>query len=148
MIIIKRGNILDSKEDLIINQVHKNEAKLTKVAEDILYTYPILNSTYKDYSKLAKVGDTLIIKVEDGRVIANSFLGTKKRLFKKSVNYKDLEQSLVKIKQLGEKEKLDIALPYRIGCGKSKGDWGKVMDIITRVFGDYNNNVVVYKGLV
>lgn len=145
MITIRKGNILDSKEDIIVQQVDKEGLRLSRVTDRIISEYPVLNNTYNDYARLAKVGDTLLVKVEDGKIVANSYSQTRKKLFGASVKYKALENSLKQVKNIGEKEHLDIALPYRIGCGRAKGDWGKVMDIITKVFEDYKYNVVVYK---
>ena len=54
-----------------------------------------------------------------------------------------MEIALTTLRDYAEQEKLSVAMPYKIGCGIAKGDFNIVLEVISRVFKNYE--VTLYK---
>ncbi len=76
---------------------------------------------------------------ENGKYIANMF--SQRKNF--TTDYMAMQIALKTIREYAEQECLTVAMPYKIGCRIAKGDFNIVLDIISKVFINYE--VVLYK---
>lgn len=143
-------DIFKSVQDIICHQVNCYGKMGAGIAYVIKKKYPEVNIEYIRHCKSKKkndlLGDCLILKGNDGRYIANLFGQLKPVGFsfgkKVYTDYDALRKSFLSLKEFAVKNRLSIAIPYRIGCGIANGDWDTVQNIISDVFCDYP--VVLY----
>ena len=101
----------------------------------------------KEYNLFCKMHDNDYLQLKGkvfkimlkGKFIMNMF--SQKPNF--NTDYESLEIGLNNIKDYAKNLKLNIAIPYRIGCGIANGDWSTVYKIIEKVFQDYE--VTLYR---
>lgn len=146
MITIKKGNILDCTENIIVHQVNSQGVMGGGLARQLADKYKGLEPFYfehcreKNNSYQILSGTVLFYgDVNNRRKIANIF--SQKENF--NTDYKAMKIALKEVKQYAKDIKLSIAIPYGIGCGIANGNWDKVYKIIEQVFSDYK--VILYK---
>lgn len=144
MIIIKNGNLLNAEEDILVHQVNVNGIMGGGVAKQIATLYPKTNIGYKKICKERKnefdnLKGSVYVTKEKGKYIANIF--SQKKNF--DTDYDAMRSALNKVKEFAKKQNLNIAMPYKIGCGIANGDWTIVLNNIEKVFIDYK--VSLYK---
>lgn len=144
MIIIKNGDLLKAKEDILVHQVNIQGNMGGGVARQIATQYLKVESEYQRYCNNKHhdyniLRGTVDLTKENGKYIANMF--SQDREF--NTDYKAMEIALTKIRGYAEQENLTVAMPYGIGCGIANGEWELVLDIINKVFKDYE--VVLYR---
>ncbi len=110
----------------IAEKYPKTEQEYIKFCEKYNFTYENLKGKV-DLTK------------ENGKYIANMF--SQDSHF--NTDYEAMKIALEKIRGFAEQEGLTVALPYGIGCGIAKGDFNIVLDIINKVFKNYE--VTIYK---
>lgn len=144
MINIVKGNILECKEDIIVHQVNCQGIMGGGLAKQIASKY---SKVEKEYIKFCDKnnfvyenlkGKVLILK-ENSKYIANMF--SQKPNF--DTDYKSMEIALNKIRKYAEESNLNIAIPFKIGCGIANGEWELVLDVINKAFKDYK--VTIYR---
>lgn len=91
-----------------------------------------------DYNELK--GLAYIPKYEN-KYIANIF--SQKPNF--DTDYEMMEKALNWVKIKAQDCKLNIAIPYGIGCGIANGEWNKVYKIIEKIFKDSEIKCTLYK---
>ncbi|MGG4439300.1 macro domain-containing protein [Brevibacillus fortis] len=143
------GNILEAKENIIVQQVNCMGVMGAGLAKQIRAKYP---SVYTEYKQLCEqyadaredlLGQVLLCQVGEGKYMANLFaqLGYgKKGVYTK---YDMLQKGLEEVLSLAKKENLTIAIPYGIGCGLAGGDWDVVSKQLNDIFVSFR--VKVYK---
>lgn len=144
MVIIKAGDLLKAEEDILVHQVNVDGMMGGGVARRIANKFP---QAEKEYIKFCENHDNdfrqlrgkVDLTQENEKYIANMFSQTKD--FK--TDYDAMETAFTTIREYAEQEGLTIAMPYKIGCGIAKGDFNLVLDIISKVFKNYE--VVLYK---
>lgn len=142
MINVVKGNILDSKEDIICHQVNVQGSMGGGVARQLANRYKELEDEYYlfcksnnfDYEQLK--GQVLVITKD--KYIANMF--SQRPNFQ--TDYTAMIECFKKIKEFAIPN-LSIAIPYGIGCGIADGDWKTVYKIIGEIFKDYE--VTLYR---
>lgn len=144
MIIIKNGDLLKAKEDILVHQVNIQGNMGGGVAKQIATQYPKVESEYRRYCNNKHYDYNLLrgtvdLTQEDGKYIANMF--SQDENF--NTDYEAMEIALDKIKEYAKQEKLTVAMPYGIGCGIANGKWEIVFEIIYNVFKGYE--VVLYR---
>lgn len=137
MIIIKNGDLLKASEDILVHQVNVAGIMGGGVAKQIAEKYPITEKEYTEYCKSAKfkysnLKGQVLLRKEKGKYIANLFSQDKF-----NTDYESMVKGFERIKSYAIKNNLKIAMPYKIGCGIANGDWELVLDIIIKVFKDY-----------
>lgn len=153
MITIKSGNILNTTEDIICQQVNCQGVMGSGLALQIKNRYPEVYVAYKEccnqYSPKQLLGKTQTVKCDDGKYVANLFgqlnYGTKN----KQTDYKALKTALDSvfnsITNIDKYKGLSVAIPYGIGCGLGGGDWETVYSFIRELCGYYKCDTVIYK---
>lgn len=140
MLWIKKGNILDSKEQVILHQVNVFGA-IGGLAEQLAKKYEKEYDMYKKFC-FDNNCDYDILKgkyLQTGRVV---------HCFTQDPNWKTDYISLDVCLNDFFKENSDvtvIAIPYKYGCGIASGCWEKVESIFLYISNKYNKDVVVYK---
>lgn len=144
MVIIKSGNLLQAEEDILIHQVNVDGIMGGGVARQIAINYPRVKNEYKNFCdnhnnnyELLK-GKNCLVR-ENKKFIANMF--SQKHNF--NTDYDAMEIALTSIRNFAEQNSLSVAMPYKIGCGIANGDFSIVLEIISKVFKDYE--VTLYK---
>lgn len=144
MVIIKLGNLLEAEENILVHQVNSDGIMSAGVAKQIADKFPKVKEEYirlcdkylYDYEQLRGKVD---LTQENGKYIANIFSQTKDFY----TDYAAMKIALTTIRDYAEQEQLTVAMPYKIGCGIANGDFNIVLDIISRVFKNYE--VILYK---
>ena len=147
MIIIKKGNILEAKENVICHQVNVEGIMGGGLALQIAKLYPNVENEYKDwcqqnrYSYKALCGDYKLIKINDNQFIANCFT----QMLDFTTDYSAIVDCFGILLKLCQANNWTIAVPYGYGCGIAKGDW----NIVSKIFEELSNNngidIVIYK---
>jgi len=135
---IIQGDLLNSKEDIILHQVNLQGYMAAGVAYQIAKKYPSVEKEYIDYLN-KKLGEVVFAKTNT-YVVGNCF----SQNYDFTTNYKALEECLIKVKNYMNNNKLtSVAIPYKYGCGIASGDWEKVKQIFEEIF--YDLELVIYK---
>lgn len=144
MVIIKAGNLLEAEENILVHQVNVDGIMGGGVAKQIADKFPKVEEEYikfcesynNDYEQLKGKVD---LTEENGKYIANMF--SQRKNF--TTDYVAMQTALTTIREYAQQESLKVAMPYKIGCGIANGDFNIVLDIISKVFMNYE--VVLYK---
>lgn len=144
MVKVKQGNILSCSENIIVHQVNVQGIMGGGVARQLAIQYPRLEEEYSEYCKIYN-NDYKLLKGQVFKImiqwkyIMNMF--SQKENFE--TDYKAIEKGLTDIKEFAKEKKLNVCMPYGIGCGIANGDWNKVYKIIEEVYRDYE--VTLYR---
>lgn len=158
MINIIKGNLLNSKEEIIGHQVNCKGVMNSGVAKAIREKYHYAYTQYKAYCKI-RTSDDLLGQCNIV-MVANSYLNSEKKLYPRYIAnmfaqddygynkcYTDYKAFEMCIKHLvAYMDIMDIktiAMPYRIGCGRGGGDWNIVYGILDKYFGQTNKTKLV-----
>lgn len=144
MVIIKNGDLLKAREDILVHQVNIDGIMGGGVAKQIAEKYPkaereyisICNHYKNSYENLRGMVD---LTLENGKYIASIFSQDKNF----NTDYEAMKKALEIVKEFAKQENLSVAIPYKIGCGIANGEWEKVLEVINEVFKDYS--VSLYK---
>lgn len=148
MITIVKGDIMQSKAPYICHQVNCMGAMGAGVAKQIKALYP---DVYEEYKRVCNehrdnpaklLGQNLGVRVNDDLAIINLFGQLEYSRFHSCTDLTALRAACSPV-AANIPAHVEIAMPYRIGCGLGGGDWGAVLDMLTEVFQD--NNLVLYK---
>ena len=144
MIRIKNGDLLKAPEDILVHQVNVQGVMGGGIAKQIATQYPRTEAQYKKFCTNRKNDYGLLkgrvdMSKEQGKYIANMF--SQKSNF--DTDYKAMEEGLIKIRNYAINRNLSVAMPFKIGCGIANGDWELVLDVINKVFKDYE--VTLYR---
>lgn len=60
-----------------------------------------------------------------------------------ALDYKALKNSMTKMREVCEKLELSVAIPFRIGCGLSGGDWRVVLEDIKEIWKNHKKEVII-----
>jgi O-acetyl-ADP-ribose deacetylase (regulator of RNase III) len=142
MIIIKKGNLLESTENLICHQVNEDGYMGGGLALQIATHYPDVEKEYKQYVKDMKeyglLNHFLISHISDTQAIVNCF--TQQDF---ATQYDAIREVFTYLKHYAKENNLTIAIPYKYGCGIANGNWEEVEQILIDIFDDYD--ITIYK---
>lgn len=144
MVIFKIGDLLEAPEKILIHQVNIDGIMGGGLAKQIASQYPEVEKQYKDMCKrygnnYEELKGKVDITYQNGKYIASIF--SQKKNF--DTDYEAMRIALNKVKEFAKDQNLNVAMPYKIGCGIANGNWIIVLNIITKVFVDYK--VSLYK---
>jgi O-acetyl-ADP-ribose deacetylase (regulator of RNase III) len=147
MIMIKRSNLLWHTEHIIAHQVNCMGVMGSGVAKQIKDKWPKAFEAYRDLcnekqSSKELLGTCQIVDCGDA-VIANLFNQYNYGRDKIQTDYEALQKTLGILYNESQDRETAVAMPYRIGCDRGGGSWGKVLDLIEDVFQD--EEVFLYK---
>lgn len=163
MVIYKKGNLLESKCDIICHQVNCQRVMGSGIAKQIRDRWP---EVYDDYcfnidrmydGDFANKSSDLLgmitwTELENGRYIMNFF--SQDKFLPRGVchtDYKAFTDCCITLKNFITVYNLDksntiIGFPYKIGCGLAGGNWDVVSAIIEREFEGYEVEIYEYEG--
>ena len=151
MVKIKKGDILECTESIIIHQVNCQGRMGSGVALGIKLKYP---EVYKKYSDVCSdlennilIGCYQEVSTSDCKIVINMFSQDKYGYDgKRYTNYIGFTRAFSNILyEYNNTKNNDIAIPYKIGCCRGGGDWNKIYQYINLVSEDYSGNIVIYK---
>lgn len=153
MIKIIEGDLLQAKEHIIAHQVNCMGVMNSGVAKQIRNKYPQVYEEYLEKIDEYTVGEDLRkdllgrvqgVVINDDKLIVNMFAQHKYGY--DGEQYTDTEalfKCLLAIRQVAERNKLSVALPYMVGCYRGGANWVEVEDLIITAFKGYE--VTLYK---
>jgi O-acetyl-ADP-ribose deacetylase (regulator of RNase III) len=142
------GNILDSTEDCICQQVNCHGVMGAGVAKAIAEKWPLVKSLYtwkcrQQFNLGELLGYVQSINIGDDRFVLNIFgqLDYGRDKYKRYTDYSALTKAFdtIRTKYNG----YSLAFPYGFGCGLANGDWKIVSQMIDTYFKDFD--VTIYK---
>ena len=138
MITFMKGNIFDSKTDVIAHQVNCQGIMGGGVAKQIKELYPIVFDAYKNLINEkgpdGVFGKCQLVQLKDV-AIANLFGQKDFGTDKQHTDYAALKNSFIHlIKQMMNHNLKSVAFPDMIGCGLAGGDRETVLQMIREVF--------------
>lgn len=156
MIRIVEGDLLEANENIIAHQANCRGSMGAGVAKQIRNKWPDIFADYVTFcSAHHRDGRELLGEIwisqtfdEYGMPIEVCHLFGQDRYSGGGCNtdYVSLEKALHRLKNYAEKQRSNIAIPYKIGCGLGGGDWdGVVYPMIERIFGDSDVLVSIYR---
>lgn len=152
-IIIKEGNLLDAKENLILHQVNCKGKMNSGVAKAIRekwekvfveYTDVIRNNFVNPSSHL--LGETQYVYIDSNKYVVNLFTQDNFGYDgERYTSYDALYVALRQVSNFARRNNYTVALPYRIGSDRGGANWNIVYKIIEEVFKNLPQDVVIYK---
>lgn len=141
---IKKMNILDVTEGIIIHQVNCQNVMGAGVALQLSRKYPIVKQEYHNicnrYSDKHIFGAAQQVRINNNLTIINSF----SQMFygnNKDRKYTDENVLIKNINDICKSNKdKTVYIPYLIGCGLGNGDWNIIVKGIQN-----NDNLIVCK---
>lgn len=142
------GDLLNSKENIIVHQVNCLGVMGAGVALAIKRKYPVVYDRYMVACNMMSPEDLLgkiqMIKVDENKYVCNMFSQLKYGKGTKHTDYEAMNICFDKIYRYAKLNNLTVAIPYNIGCGLGGGKWPIVLNIISKRFKD-NSIVKIYK---
>lgn len=156
MISYLNGDILNSKEEILIHSVNHKKRMGAGLALQIARKYPRIMDKEESYmSMCATVPFSMIRKdglvawfysEEDKKLIASIFGQENYGTDKQYTDYLSLGNGLETVRQIALGREFSVAIPFGLGCGLGGGDWKVVEDMIKRCFYAYSQiEVNIYK---
>lgn len=133
------GDIFNCSEDIIVHQTNCQGVMGRGIALQVKQKFPEVYEEYHNYCKNNDgneiLGTSLICKATSGKYIANLF---GQLYFGEGLqtDYNKFQTALTEVRDFAKKNKLSVALPYKIGCGLAHGSWDIVYTIIVEVLQD------------
>lgn len=143
MLSFRNGNILDSKADIIVQQVNCRGVMGAGLAKQIRAKWPCV---YDEYCTLCQrrdphdlLGTMQMVSTPDGTLVANCFGQLNYGYGQQHTDYEALRHALEQTADYAAAAgtpPLTIAIPNGIGCGLAGGDWHIVQGMLIDLFGD------------
>lgn len=146
MIKTVNGDIFLTYGDILVHQVNCQGKIGYGIAGQIIDRYPIVEKSFKEFSKTYGTGKRCLGMVDlifvgwghNESIIANLYgqnqYGNSKKTGLCYTSYEDLELGLLKIESFARKNNLSVKIPYGMSCGLAGGSWNKVYGIIKHIF--------------
>ena len=148
---IIKGNILNCEENILVHQVNHQGVMGAGLALQIKKAFPFAFDRYLDVCKtlswnvIQEAGAVDFVGCKSANnsefYIANMFGQRFYGNLHEKADYGAMETGLKTIFRFSFRNKFSVAIPYAIGCGLGKGDWGIVSKMIEDIF----ENKVEYK---
>jgi len=129
-----KKDILSIEKGIICHQVNAQGVMGAGLAAQIKMKYPIVYRDYIDaYNKgKLELGSVIISKINDNLFVLSLVGQLNYGRGRKFTDYNALKKAFLKVKKAQEITKLDVYLPYKIGCGLGGGSWNIVKSLIER----------------
>lgn len=153
MIKIVNGDLLEAKENIICHACNCMGVMGSGVAKQIRKKYPQVYEEYlekvDEYTQgedLRKelLGQVHAVVIDENKIVVNMF--TQYKFGNDGKQYTNLEamfKCLLAVRQVAEKNKISVAMPYKIGSYRGGAKWDEVEELILRAFNGYE--VTLYK---
>lgn len=121
-------------DGLIVHQVNCQKVMGAGLAKQIAQKFPQVKKEYLEKENWY-LGDTQFVQVRDDLIVCNLAgqydFGRKKIVY---TNYHALREGFFTIRNFAIDNKVDVFLPYKIGCGLANGNWRTVLSLINYYF--------------
>ena len=145
-LLLLHKNILNSKQDILIQEVNCSGICVNSLYYKIIKKYPIVRREYENVCRVVSspelMGECLFIDCED-KIIANIFSQREYTYHTKMTDFSSFKKCLFKVKDFAINNKKSVAIPFGIGCNQNLNEWGIIKNIIIEVFNDYP--IISYK---
>lgn len=155
---IYQGDILNMPyqliPDFIVQQVNCKGVMGAGLARQIRKRWPVVHEQYVNFCRTQKqlLGQMLPIQTyPGGPIICNCFGQDGYGSGHNYTNYDALKSAIEMVAELAfettqnmprQKDHVNVAIPYGIGCGLAGGNWDTVFEIINAVFREYDENSI------
>lgn len=145
MLIIKKGNLLESTENIICHQVNEDGIMGGGLALQIAKKYPYVEKEYKSFlerysKKMIILGQYQVSAIGNRKYIVNCF--TQRNFI---TNLKDIEKVFRGLLESCKLNNLTISIPFNYGCGIAKGNWEEVSKLFEKLSNEYEIDIYAYK---
>lgn len=145
MIKYLRGDLLDSKSDIIAHGCNCSNGFGSGVAKAVSIKYPKVKQAFHDkYEEDGwKLGDVQFVFTHDGKVVANC--ATQQAYLPRGINHADydaIRKCMILVKDFAKASNKTIGIP-KLGAGLAGGDWAIIEEILKDVFSDYDITIYV-----
>lgn len=153
MIKIVNGDLLEAKENIICHACNCMGVMGSGVAKQIRNKYPQVYKKYlekvNEYThgedlRKALLGQVQGVVVGEDKIVVNMF--SQYKFGNDGKQYTDIEalfKCLLTVRQAAERNKISVAMPYKIGSYRGGAKWDEVEELILRAFNGYD--VTLYK---
>lgn len=122
------GDILEVREGIVVHQVNCRRVMGAGLAKKIREAYP---QHYTDYMHTAPaLGKIVCTKVNNSMYVVGVYGQDGYGRIGCYTDYHALRVALKSVHTLSRQLKLNVYLPYGIGCGLAGGDWSVVSSVI------------------
>lgn len=147
MIKIVNGDLLEAKENIICHACNCMGVMGSGVAKQIRNKYPQVYEGYlervNEYTQgedLRKelLGQVHAVVIDENKIVINMF--TQYKFGNDGKQYTNLEamfKCLLTVRYVAEKNKISVAMPYKIGSYRGGAKWDEVEELILRAFNGY-----------
>jgi len=127
-----KKNILTVNNGIICHQVNCKGKMGAGIALKIRKKWPIVYEKYLSACMVGKIqlGSVQMIQISPVLYVANLAGQNGYGRDKRYTNYGALTSTLIDLQKISDDLKLQIYIPYKIGCANAGGDWDIVEDII------------------
>jgi len=148
MIINVHGNIFEARKNQIICHQVSTKGKMgTGIAKTIKKLFPDIYNAYVNICNDANenpLGSVFLAQNNPNEhFIANIFSQDRYGRDRRYTNYEALAVALEKLSKRAKELNMDLAIPYKMGCGNAGGNWNIVKTIIEETCVDID--VYIYK---
>lgn len=150
MITEYKGNLLDSKADVIAHQTNcagvmgagvalQIKEQLLAEGEYLKYVGFCNNTPSKE-----QLGGMQLLKTKDHRLVANLFGQNRPQSSGIATDYDALRKALNALHRWAKYNHYSVAVPGLLGCGLAGGDWKVVRQLLEEIFSDDVSLEIVY----
>ena len=127
-----KKNILTVNNGIICHQVNCKGKMGAGIALKIRKKWPIVYDQYLSACMVGKIqlGSVQMIQISPVLYVANLAGQDGYGRDKQYTNYAALSSTLIDLQKISDDLKLQIYIPYKIGCANAGGEWDIVEDII------------------
>lgn len=154
--ILKTGNVLDTPIEIIAHQVNCQGVMGAGLAKQIKDKYPKVCAWYrtkchKHSFGLKTLGTGQIVPTDDGHTFFNIFAQAGYGTTVRQTDYDAFKSAFVdaintyRFFANEALSNLEIAIPYKIGCGLAGGDWKVISAILEQIEKECNVTFYIYK---
>lgn len=155
LIKIVNGDLLDSKENLILHQVNCTGKMNSGVAKAIRDKWEVVfekySSAISDFESrfvrgalIGKVQSVLVNK-EPSQYVVNMFSQDSYGYDgQRYTDYEALYKCLEQVAKVARDNNFSVALPYKLGCDRGGANWNIVYTMIEEVFKNHTQPIVIY----
>jgi len=137
---VVNGDLLESKENIIVQQVNHKGKMGAGLAKQIRTLYPNIYPNYVTicetipFEQIRASGYVYYYVVSPTQRIASVFGQDGYGRGKRYTDYRALRNGLLSVASLASSQNMTVGIPYGLGCGLAGGDWNTVNGILKEVF--------------
>lgn len=147
MIIPFEGSVFDCPCDILAHQANCFNRMASGVAKEVARRYPdaVVADNRTQPGDKCKLGSFTIGYGADGKHIANLYGQYRYGTDSQKTDYDALRKAFTELKEDYATifPPINIAIPYKIGCGLAGGDWKVVDAMLQELFGE-DENFILY----